>query len=71
MDRFKLKFIVAQNWLVERFVKLHNDKPLSNLRLDRVKGKANPQLARAKMIVNVFQKTLTHTTENTSRYREA
>jgi hypothetical protein len=28
MDRFKLIFIVAQNWLVERFVKLHDDKTI-------------------------------------------
>ena len=28
MDRFKLIFIVAQNWLVERYVKLHDDKTI-------------------------------------------
>ena len=28
MDRFKFIFIVAQNWLVERFVKLHDDKTI-------------------------------------------
>ena len=28
MDRFKLIFIVAQNWLVERFVKIHDDKTI-------------------------------------------
>ena len=27
-DRFKLIFIVAQNWLVERYVKLHDDKTI-------------------------------------------
>jgi hypothetical protein len=28
MDRFNLIFIVAQNWLVERYVKLHDDKTI-------------------------------------------
>jgi len=28
MDRFRLIFIVAQNWLVERYVKLHDDKTI-------------------------------------------
>ena len=28
MDRFKFIFIVTQNWLVERFVKLHDDKTI-------------------------------------------
>jgi hypothetical protein len=27
-DRFKLIFIVAQNWLVERYVKIHDDKTI-------------------------------------------
>jgi hypothetical protein len=43
-----------------------NDQVVANLRLDRVKGKANPQLARAKMIVNVAKNAMKVMTPSTS-----
>ena len=43
-----------------------NDQLVANLRLDRVKGKANPQLARAKMIVNVAKNAMKVMTPSTS-----
>jgi len=43
-----------------------NDQVVANLRLARLKGKANPQLAKAKMIVNVAKNALKVMTPSTS-----
>ena len=62
MDRVKLIFITAQNWLVERYVKIHDDKTIAysqsalfqkkkSVTLDAEFGVANQQLIADKQIL--------------------
>ena len=62
MDRVKLIFITAQNWLVERYVKIHDDKTINysqsalfhkkkSVTIDAEFGVANQQLIADKQIL--------------------